>query len=75
MKVVAQAATERCSCHMGQDSRGEDLGVVVDVEEETVYPPFNIHFVIARGYWEEPRLGATERQGPWSQKAKRGSHL
>lgn len=33
---------------------GKDKGRVVDLDSETAYPEFNIHSIIARGYWEEP---------------------
>jgi hypothetical protein len=54
MKVVAQRAQTDFLIHVGDDERGEPLGVVVDVEGEIVHRPLNLHSIIARGYWEDP---------------------
>jgi hypothetical protein len=57
MKVVAQRAQTDFLIHVGDDERGELLAVVIDVEDKTVHRPFNIHSIIARGYWEDPVPG------------------
>jgi hypothetical protein len=58
MKVVAQCGEGTVFLvHVGDDERGEPIGVVVDLEEEKVHRPFNLRSIIARGYWEEPVLG------------------
>jgi hypothetical protein len=55
VKVVAQSGEGTVFLfHVGDDERGEPVGVVVDVEDGSVHRPFNLHSIIARGFWEDP---------------------
>lgn len=48
MKIIAQQGHDRFLVETEQDK-----GVIVDIEENKVSPPFNVHSILARGYWED----------------------
>lgn len=56
IQIIAQQGDGRYLIDLGY----EDQGQIFDINEEKLYPPINIHSILARGYWEEYK-GDTER--------------
>jgi hypothetical protein len=53
MKIIAYQGTKRYLLEVGLDHRGLPMGRVLDLGQGKLFPPFNIHSILARGYWEE----------------------
>ena len=48
MEIIAIRGTRKYLVRIN-----EKLGIVYDVNEDTLFPPFNLNSILARGYWEE----------------------
>lgn len=52
MKIIAHQDNRRYLA-VTDENEERPLGRVIDLDQGMMFPPFNVHSILARGYWEE----------------------
>ena len=68
MELIAKQGESRYLLLDGDINDPKAKGIVASIEDGVRYPPFNVHSILARGYWEfekdDPDLVARLMQLP-----------
>lgn len=52
-KIIGRRGNDSYLVYWGiREEDGMELARVLDTSQKTFFPPFNLHSILARGYWE-----------------------